>query len=463
MADASALDKPTADWVDAAFVQHAADYDKCDRYYDGTHAVQLTDRMRRFLRVPDHTFTANLCAPIIDAAVDRLIVTTFSTDDEPTGKFASEVWRLNRMDRNQRDAHRCALVHGDAYVVVEWDTAGQRPRLEPNEASLIRLRFDGDDPTQPDLGAKMWTKGEATFLTVYRPGRIERYQREGGGVWNLRVMTDGQEAHNAYAIGSDLMPIPIVPFRNQRRRLHEYGLSDITALIPMQNALNKTLIDLLANNDYLGMPVRWIANASPPAGGFKVYPGALLELSPSDPEKAVQTGEWASESPEGLINSSKLWIELLSVIGKTPAHLLTVMTDIPSGEALKTAESPLIHRVEAMQVGFGNSWEDVIRAANDVTLWAVAAGYKSKVASVAEIGFLECEWRDPETRTDLQEIEIAALKIGSLGIPKSQAWSELGYTAEEIAVMEAAREKEAASATNIGAQILQGFNAGVGA
>ena len=81
-------------------------------------------------------------------------------------------------------------------------------------------------------------------------------------------------------------------------------------------------------------------------------------------------------------------------------------------------------------------------------------------AVAVEEGFtLDTTWDDPETRNEQSHLEALRIKL-ELGVTKHQVMREMGYTQEQIDVMDAESTEERAQETNIGAEILRNFNAG---
>ena len=126
---------------------------------------------------------------------------------------------------------------------------------------------------------------------------------------------------------------------------------------------------------------------------------------------------------------------------------------MPSGEALKTAETGLVQKAKQRMVNFGNAWED-----------CVAMGLRIQAAFGTATGELEdmqfsTTWDDPETRNEQAHLETLKSKA-ELGVSKHQLFREMGYTQEQIDQMDVDGLTERREETNIGAEILRNFNAG---
>jgi hypothetical protein len=191
-------------------------------------------------------------------------------------------------------------------------------------------------------------------------------------------------------------------------------------VLPIQDAINKTLVDLLLVLDTQGWPQRWVRGNSPP-GGWQVGPGRVWESNHPD----FAAGVLDAGDPGALACAAMGQIKIAASISRTPFHLLQLDDRIPSGEALKTAEIPLIQKARDRQKSFGNSWEDVMMLA--LRLDNNWGGASWDVDSL----ILQTEWADPEQRNDLAHMQ--AVSTAAPWLPQPEIWRKMGYNAEEIA------------------------------
>jgi len=126
---------------------------------------------------------------------------------------------------------------------------------------------------------------------------------------------------------------------------------------------------------------------------------------------------------------------------------------MPSGEALKTAESGLVQKAKQRMVNFGNSWEDCIMMA-----LRIQAAFGTAAVELGDT-IISTTWDDPETRNEQSHLESLKSKA-ELGVTKHQLFREMGYTQEQIDQMDIDGSTERQQETNIGAEILRNFNAG---
>ena len=240
-------------------------------------------------------------------------------------------------------------------------------------------------------------------------------------------------------------------FRN-RALSDDFGLSELADLIPLQDLLNKALIDLMMILDTQAFRQRYTLGIEPPSQ-YDITPGAVWSLQSEDPANA-KVGEFGVSEIDGSLRAIETIIQHIAGQSRTPQHLFHISGDYPSGEALKTAEAGLVHKVKEKQVNFGNSWEDLMYVALRMQgVWGRA------VAPVETT--LSALWSDPETRNEKAHLEGLKMKA-ELGITRDQLWREMGYSQEQIDQMHEDKQRERIEDTNIGAEILKSFSRGEG-
>ena len=455
------LDRDIADWVEREFSQRAADYTKFQDFYDGKHTVELTDRLKDFLKTTESEFNTNFCEVVVDAMADRVMVSGFDTDEEgeapPVAVWINNVWAKNRMDAEQRVVHNQAAVKGDAYCITDWDEDRNMPEFFFDDADRVRPRYDPANRRRLLYVARQWSVDGQDWLNLYYPDRIEKYIGKGSGSgWEERREEDEEWPIMWTMPGGEPIGIPVVHFRNKPRQ-NQYGRSELDSIVPLQIALDKALVDLLMVVDTLGFQQRWLSNVRTPAAGFKIYPGSVWDLTPKPGSDAssVQVGQFPSESPEGLIAAMNELIGEVAAISRTPHHLFKLNSgNFPSGEALQTAEQGLVKKVEDRHIVYGNAWEDTIMTGMRL--------HNARVEGEAELNLdaiLTTLWGDHQTRNELAHVQSVQAKV-DIGISTEQALRELGYDEVLIAQMMDEREEQKARDANLGSAIIREFNGG---
>ena len=399
-------------------------YSHYDRYYNGQQPLAyLAPEARTALGNRFGRMASNIPRLAVTALSERLRVTGFRTNDDDSAVWAD--WSRNDLDQLSAVAHREALTLGRSYAIV-WADAFGRPQVTVESARQVTVLRD--PATREVLAAvKRWETDTTTEAMLYTSEAIT----------HLRAQTVGATTAGfspVEVIENPLGVVPVVPFINGDRLLDD-GVSEIEDLVPLVDALNKTLADLMVSSEYVGRPRRW-------ATGIELdedEDGNVVNPIPEGPRAMV------SESPETKFGqlpaadlgsyeaSVRIILGQIMAVSALPSHYIGITTSNPaSADALRASEASLTARAEARQSQFGRSWEWVARL-----MVAVRTG---KPVDQIEA---HVQWADAATRSVAQEAD-AVVKLVQAGIlPPSYALERLGYNAEEIERIREARRDEA--------------------
>lgn len=394
-------------------------------YYQGDHPSLLTDRQQEFLHHRRGLkFCLNYCRVIVDAVAERLHITGFSADDPQVQNWLASFWRAAAGDSLSSRVHLAALRDGAAFVLVDYDPRADRPRLSLNLADDggggLSLHYD--EYGQPAYAAKRWTvdqgagMGSIRRLTLYYADRIEKYfSNAAAPYWQPLISPD--EPWPLPWLDRDGFPLglPVIAFQNRDDGLNG-GESELSDIIPLQDALNKALIDLVAVADTNAFPLLVALGFSLP-DDFTVSPGALIQVPPS----------LDGRSDFKLIPGANLsnFIEMLdhlvlemARISSTPLSRLQANAQVAAEGTLKQQEVGLIAKVEHKQITFGAAWAEAMRYA--MRLQDTFGALQIKPNAV------ETLWRPAAPRSERDQIETLLLKA-QLGIDPKLLRAEAGY------------------------------------
>lgn len=462
---APALAASVQDWLDEAADMGSArleGYDLYESFYDGEHATELTDRLQEFLTRQGVDFAENFCEPMVDMVAERLTVTGFeaSIDGDPDGNQAAEVaqwlaeewWTPGHLDEHQSTVHTQTLILGDGFGVIGFDNTTRRPTFSWNPPDRMKAVYDSDG--HMSYAVKVWTsddKGPSNpagrtiaRMNVYWPDRIEKFYKlhssVGKGGWaQWHDEPDGDEptVWPTPWVDTDGRPlgIPVVHFRN-RSRGRDYGRSELAGgVIPQQLALNKQVIDLLAILDYQGWPQRYASGISKDeARDLKTAPGELWTAKGD-----AKFGEFPTADLDPILAAIENTISRMARRSGMPLHLLTG-GDIPSGEAMKTAESRLVARCKDRSTSYGNRWEDAAVMAIKLAALADALPFELDLAELT----LHTVWANPASRDELAEASTFEAHH-RLGVSKHTILTKLGYQPDDEAGYRAEEDRQAAT------------------
>jgi hypothetical protein len=466
------------EWALVAVRERQAAYKLHRDYHEGRHRLAFaSDRFRQHFGDLFADFRDNLCGSVVSALTDRLAVIGWqSPGDTAAGDAATALWDANRMGQRQLPTYVTAAVCGDAFELV-WPTRAGEVRFWPQEPTACAVQYDDDDdPTLIVRSCKVWAQGKRWRANVYltggptTAGRIDRWvtaeRPEGDG--SMPDKPDSWAPFEGDEAGPEVLnPWGVNPMFHYAYAAPagEYGRSRLADVLPLQDALNKSVADLLVAMEFVAYPQR-------------ILIGVEREIDPETGlERSVDGGTdrvWRISTPGGsatqfpaadlrqiLEVSETFRLEVARVTG-TPPHYLMLnksgLAQAPSGEALQVLDGRLVKAAEQCQEG----WGDVRRAAMLLALRMAAGAGTIAPTSMRPDELLEPVWDDASSRSERAELEAAEIKE-RVGYSQRQTLRELGKTDDELDAMEEERKLEtSAMGEAMLAQFDRGNVAGIG-
>ena len=408
-------------------------YAKNERYYAGDHDLAFaTDKFQTTFGSLFREFALNLCPAICDAVRDKLKITGFSVDDggtdgeaEAVKRAARRIWHENKMTLRAGEVHKEALKNGDAYVIV-WPAADGSAAIFPNRAASCAVVYDEESPGQIVRAAKHWrTPDKRTRVNLFYPDRIEKFITARPGDSSMpdakEFVPFGETNEDRSVIPNLYGIVPVFHFANNADTGMP-GHSELAAAMPVQDGLNKSVLDMLVAMEYSAFRQRWAAGieveideaSGQPVSPFKFGPGYLWAA----PDKDARFGDFhAADLEQFLKVKDSFRIDMASVSG-TPLHYFMQNTrGIASGEALRKTETRFSAKVRDRQESFGQVWADVM-------------SFALRASGIAEDARLLTLWEDPAPAGEREMLENILLKK-EIGISVEQALTEAGYGALE--------------------------------
>lgn len=474
-------------------------------YYDGQHEVMLNERQREFLgRSHANKFRLNQCPVVVESLVERLGVTGFSeiaqgiepeqaeldAGEAPPPRsgltdFTQRIWETNRMDAGQEEIYRQAAIDQRTYIILDIDPETGEIELHHNDAYTsskaggedegVKLHFATKKRRgRPQFATKRWAvqqgadAGYRRYLVAYYPDRIERYyqddrERDGGQLgeigWKPDVPRDGPLAGvwPTPWVDADNRPlgIPVVEFLNGRH-------SELHEVVPLQRALNKSVIDLIAAADQAGFGILFASGWAPTSDGKPIVLDSRGQVTSGNKPLTLESGVILfTTNPDGsltrvpgdeldkLIQVVDRHILSIAQTSRTPISNFQLFGQIPAEGTQKQLEGGLTAKVKSRQQNYGNAWEDVMYLARRIALGVPVfeggelRGYGLPAYESFGLDFetrLSTLWRDAETRNEKEHLESLRIKK-ELGVPERQIFLEMGY--DETQADEFAGEAEA--------------------
>lgn len=413
---------------------------RLDGYWQGEQpAAFLAPASREALGDRLRMLAVNFPRLAVESLAERLRVTGFRRDDPeaaPDGDLW-RIWRRNGMEDAAAQAHTDALVYGRSFVIVWAGSGGPVITVE----SPLQVAVDRDPATREVTAAlKRWIKDGKGHAVLYEPDRITRLVSEANAVDPAAMPSTGW--NSVEVIPNPLGVVPVVPIVNRGRLLDVDGVSEMSDILDLTDALNKLMSDLLVTSEFYARPRRW-------ATGLEIVEDE--EGNPVKPFSAALDDVWQSEAPEtkfgqfdaarldGYADAAALITQQIGALTGLPPHYLGLHGDQPtSADAIRSAEASLVARAYSLHRTFGTAWADVARL-----MIAVRDGSDPRSLDV------ETVWASPETRTPAQAADAAAKLVG-VGVPLSVVLEDtLGMTPAQVDRVRRARRGDALDAAGV--------------
>lgn len=393
---------------------------RCDAYYRGEHRMAFTTaQFRETFGSLFQAFSDNWCDLVVDASAERLRVEGFRFGkDTDADDSAWEIWQRNKLDAEADMAHTDAIKLGCTYALIGQDDAGKATiQVEPADKAIVAV-----DPAMGRsrlAGLRYWSdEWGVAHCVVYLPTEIAWWRK------------DSDNAPWVEDVGSGVNPlgaVPLVPLPNAPTLTNRLGRSDIERVMPLQDAVNKIVGDLIVASEFAAFPQRWAT-------------GIELPINPDTGEKMAPTylsganRVWGAEPVDAkfgnfLVSDLGIYVKAVEMLvqhvaaqTRTPPHyLLGSSGSFPSGESLKATETGLVAKVRRKQLSFGEGWEEAMRL-------AFAVEGDNRRADMTEV---ETIWANPESRIVAETVD-AAVKMATLGVPRPALWEYIGASPQQI-------------------------------
>ena len=433
-------------------------------YDEGRHRLLFaTDKFRNTFGSLFQEFADNLCDDVVDAITDRLQITAWTSTDKGLNGVVDAVWSRNQGESRSGAVHRNAFREGDGFTIVQTDP-NNKARIYRQRPTQMAVRYSTERPDEMDLAAKVWkdTARKRYRVNLYYQDRIEKYASKGmgseGGLPKSAAFTlmqagdPGLQEDEDGIVPRDLPGTGVFHYPNGE--LSEYGRSILAGVIPLQDAHNKSIADLLVTMESRALPERWasgIQTEYDPLTGtekdpFKDRgPGSMYRTGSKD----AQFGEFSAADVTQFLEVAKFFRAEAYRKGAMPPFLADASDAIPSGVALLVAEGRTVKLARDRQRDWGTEHKrEMAYAAN------LEQGSQDVTADDVDLA-----WTPPETRDMKALLEELTMKK-DLGVPTRQILLEAGYDSDEVDdFLDEADEQQAGQVAAL--SVLQGGRQGV--
>ncbi|MBA2468438.1 MAG: phage portal protein, partial [Chloroflexia bacterium] len=431
-------------------------YHRYDRYLRGKHPLQFaTAKYQSAFGQLLQALAYDRTNMIVDALADRLQVIGF-TGKGTAGKEALALWDANSMDRREGEVETEALGKGDAYLIVEKHPRTGKVHYWPNDADRCRIFYSEEEPGQTEFGTKFWKLDSGYMrLNVYRRDRIEKYisrtKITSGVPTSAKVFEEFKVDGEAWPVMLDVTDtVPMFHIGNNART-GGYGQSELLHALPMQDALNKTLGDLMVAMELGAFPQKVILGVDrlPPAqtpegeearkklNEFELGMDRILTVIGQN----ARIAEFQAVALAQFIATAEFFDKTISRVTRVPVHYLSMTADFPSGTAERLAETPFVAKIENRQRARGE-------------IYGNASAYGLRLNGVADPGEITPVWKSAAPLSIEEELDMA-MKQRGIGVPLEYVLKGISTIEKtdipKIITMVARSREEAARAFNSGA------------
>lgn len=388
-----------------------------DRYYEGAQRLEhiglaVPPELRRF------ETSANACRITVDSVAHRQKLKTFYLpDSDESSAELRDGWDANNLDSESQLLSKEKLILGRGFVSVgtnEEDPEHPLIRVEsPREIAVdvdvrhrrmnAAARFYGDS-VEP---------GRAEFATLYLPDQTLWLARGSGG-WNVVDRDDHK-----------LGRVPLVMFLNRRRLGRWNGVSEMADVIPLVDAVARTLTNLQLAGETHSVPQKYVLGMSKgdfvdkdgkPIPAWEAYFNAIW----ANANKDAKVGQFAASDLKNFHETTNHYMQLISGITGLPVRYFGQNTANPPAEgALIADESRLIQNVEAKNAEDGDSWG-----------WVMGLYERFRTGEWVNGNRIATEWYNPATPTQAQTADaVTKMYAGGNGLLSLEsAWDSLGWS-----------------------------------
>jgi hypothetical protein len=435
-------------------------------YYDGEHYYRFASPkfLRRYRWVLQQS-RENLCPAVVDSIASKLIIQSWEggTEDDPAvaamSDMADEIGLDSLIDQVHTEAPKC----GDAFVLVWPDGDGvDRPWLKlASESACL------PDPRRPGKMlwyAQVWTDTEGYGrVNIYYPDQLERYRTHAKVInvdlretlqTEMASWPDSAEAYEPFSDddGTDIIThtfgeVPAVWFPFRARQAGRHGRSILTDVVPLQDALNKSVADVIVNSESYAMPLRALLNWKPkkrldPATGravetklnFDPTREAILGIEGDGPLQQLEAGDVSKLT--GLQDAFAN--KICRVVGLPAFYITQVTGEPPSGVSLRVLASRMTSNSRKDQKTLTPRW--------------------SEVAELLGFPGIRPVWLDPAPTDETEQLENAQARK-DLGYDQETILKKLGEDPDDIARILQAKTDQAPPVG--GPQLVRSFESGL--
>lgn len=412
-----------------------------EQYFEGMHRLQFaTSRFRSIFGNLFREFADNWCPLVVEASVERLLINGFraGTEANEADLEATKIWRDNSLDADYRIAHTEAVKLAHAYVLVDAEN-----KAPETDSPLITIEHPAQaivmhHPASRRLrlaGLKEWIdENDRLCATLYMADKIYRFegneksgQEEQRSIgWSgLQTGADYLQSPSSqvgygiewvprqgvpFEMENTLKVVPLVPLRNNPTL--KGGRSDIAVVIPLQDAVNKTVADMMIASEFASFAQRWATGLEVPKDPqtgralnnqeFISGPGRVWIAEHPD----AKFGQFEASNLQNYVHAVEMLIQHVAALTRTPPHYLlgqalALDTVVPTPTGRRTMEELLVGDLVFDEQGQPQTVEEVFPVLLDEPCYRLTFDDGSEIVADADHKWATSHYAKPRAARDV--------------------------------------------------------------
>lgn len=393
-------------------------YTKLINYYEGDQPLtyMASSRLEKIFEGLDGYFSQNWCAVVIDAVKDRINLRKIDVQGAGEATWQA-IWERSQLDLESDEVHEKELIIGEAFIVCQRNDAGEMEAYF-NDPRMCVIFYDPQFPRRKTFAAKWFVdEGERMRITLYYSDRYEYYISKGlaKNATKSSAFVPLEQSGGSNSVAHDLKDVPVFHFRKSKA-----VRSDLKNVIPIQNATNKLLTDMMVAAEFGAFKQRYVISSAEIQGKLKNSPDEIWDLPAGDGiGQQTQAGQFDATPLSNYLEGIEKQTVAISSITRTPKHYFFQIGSNISGEALIAMEGPINKKAQDRIDRYVPTWKEV------AIFLLVNSGVQVKSSDVTP-RFDRPETIQPYTQAQTRQMNTTA------GIPLKTILREEGKSDEEI-------------------------------
>lgn len=420
-------------------------------YYRGRHQLRFASRdfaakqAAKLLTDTVMSIRENLCPAAVSAFTDGISVAHWGAADTDDATQAAGLSRLESM------VSRAAFAYGDAYAVVTDTDEGPQATFVRPESMVPTV-----DPIHPDRlerAARVWIDPtNHGRCNIWYTDRLERWRTvqpvrtSATDAATIPDVDDGwtgmDDEQGGEVVRHHHGVVPVCWWKRDPDDPWSHGSSILADVIPLQDAMNKALADLIVTSETYARPFYALLNhqGTGPTNPFAPQVKATPTRIDSNRQQIWTTdgpGPFLRFDPPDLTPLLRVQdafaAKVARVVGAPSYYFSQTSGDVPSGESLRILSTRRTATIRAWQRDAEPVWRGLLE------LLGVEPGIR---------------WDDPMPLDPVERVQVAQAKQ-AMGWPLVDIARELGEPDPEDLAARAAAAQEG-QAAEMGRRLMRG-------